>query len=64
MLKNKLAHRMTGKPTLEYDGKIVIFEFHINEHEHILLINTYNVFTDSGKVNPNNISKKTYYERK
>ena len=50
---------MTGKPILEYDGRLLIFEFHINEHEHLLLINAYGVVTDSSKVNPNNISKKT-----
>ena len=48
---------MTGKPILEHDGRLLIFEFYINEYGHLVLVNAYGLVIDSGKVNPNNISK-------
>ena len=49
---------MIGKPEITQDGKLIICEFQIDKHEHLLLINAYGVVTDNNKVDPTKLSEK------
>ena len=43
LLKKRLTQKMIGKPEIIKDGRLIICEFQIDKHEHLLLINAYGV---------------------
>ena len=54
---------MIGKPDIKHDGRLIICVFHIDEHEHLLLINAYGVVTDNSKATSNKLSKKNKLQK-
>ena len=53
-----MTQRMTGKPEITQDHRLIIWELQIDEHEHLLLINAYGVVTDNNKVDPTKLGEK------
>ena len=63
LLKKRLAQRMIEKPEIKHDSRLVICEFQIDEHEHLLLTNAYGVVTDNSKADSTKLSEKNKLQK-